>query len=153
MPKDNNSNESKLLHAILELRTKMNEKSINQRQYGREIDKLLADVDDDTLKRFDELEQAFDDGDIDRAEYEERLAAIFPPVNPEVLVTNRPDNAYDVFLSYSHVPQYYYKVIYDTTPPEKMIGVIYHRVVIFQECGKIFLRKSSMIPKWQERFY
>ena len=88
---------------ILYLREKLNEGTINQRQYGREIGKLLGDVDDDTLNRFDELEQAFDDGDIDRAEYEKQLAAIFPPVNQGEL-TNIIDKKkrLPIFISYGH---------------------------------------------------
>ena len=112
MQKDTNSNESKLIQGILELRTKLNEGSINQRQYVRGTEKLLVDVDDDTHNRFDELEQAFDNGKIDHAEYENRLAAIFPPVNQGVLATSRPDDAYDVFLSYSHKDAAEYDAVY-----------------------------------------
>lgn len=78
MQKDANRNESKLLQSILELRTKLNEGSMNQRQYVRGVEKLLVDVDDDTVNRFDDLEQAFDDGDIDRAEYEKTAGCHFP---------------------------------------------------------------------------
>ena len=118
MQKDTNSYESKLIQGILELRAKLNDGSINQRQYGREIGKFLVDVDDDTLNRFDELEQAFDDGDIDSAEYEKRLAAIFPQDETQMPAGSQANEAtgnavsaqgkasektgYDVFLSYSH---------------------------------------------------
>ncbi|MBR4222985.1 MAG: toll/interleukin-1 receptor domain-containing protein, partial [Victivallales bacterium] len=122
------NNESKLLQAILELRAKLNEGSINQRQYGWEIGKLLVDVNDETLKCFDKLEQAVDDGEIDCVEYKKQLSSIFPQgetQQPAIPQTNEaPEKAiasqgkapektsYDVFLSYSHRDSEVYGIEY-----------------------------------------
>ncbi len=80
MQEDNNRNESLFSRSVFELRTKLNNGTINQRQYGMEIGKLLAadketldSFDKETLDRFDKLEQDYDDCRIDSTEYEKHL--------------------------------------------------------------------------------
>lgn len=91
-------NETNIIQTILDLRAKIAEGKLKLRQYNREIGALLAGFDEDLLGRFDDLEQFFDDGEIDQAEYEKRLTEIFAPVSGEP----QEKTTYDVFLSYSH---------------------------------------------------
>lgn len=69
---------SVLVAAILELRQQLEEEEIGRKRYARELGKLLADVDDDTLKRFTQLERAFDDNIFTKENYVQKLNALFP---------------------------------------------------------------------------
>ena len=93
---------SNLRQSILELRTRLSGEEITEKGYHKDIEKLLADIGDDIKKHFTELERSIDSGELCRTEYELRLMEIFPDGSNGQQIPARPDDAYDVFLSYSH---------------------------------------------------